>query len=255
MIRWKGGPFWPSTSPGEAISERHIEWQAFAPRLCCQGPAQCRPVRHRSPGTRRQLCSGPGPSRRTWPGNCRVSVVDCHGRFGCHQAGQMAWGFPRAGRRSIQGAERRKDAIVAQAEVALSLARHDTAEALRQIQALPGPSQFSPFQFERVILQPLLLSSQGRDREAAALLPWQSSVSLGFNELERGRVAERLGDRETAVKAYTYIAVLWRHADPELQPYVAEARRGFRAHRRAEALNLRGFGSWIARARTPDSAS
>jgi hypothetical protein len=48
----------------------------------------------------------------------------------------------------------------------------------------------------------------------------------GFDDLERGRVAERLGDRETAVKAYTYVSVLWRNADPELQPYVAEARAG-----------------------------
>ena len=119
-------------------------------------------------------------------------------------------------------------AIVAQAGVALSLTRHDTVEASRQIQALPGRTWYSPFLFERAMLQPLLLSSQGRDREAAALLAWPVFFFVvgGFDELERGRVAERLGDRETAVKAYTYVAVLWRKADPELQPYVAEARAG-----------------------------
>ena len=44
--------------------------------------------------------------------------------------------------------------------------------------------------------------------------------------LERARVAERLGDREKAIRAYQYVANLWRHADPELQPYVTEAREG-----------------------------
>jgi serine/threonine-protein kinase len=139
---------------------------------------------------------------------------------------RVRWRGDSLARAAVDSGRRREGrAIVAQAEVALSLARHDTVEASRQIRALPGPTQFSPFGFERMILQPLLLSSQRRDREAAAILPWNRGF-LGFNELERGRVAERLGDRETAVKAYTYIAVLWRHADPELQPYAAEARAG-----------------------------
>jgi hypothetical protein len=42
--------------------------------------------------------------------------------------------------------------------------------------------------------------------------------------LERARVAERLGDREKAARDYQYVANVWRHADPELQPYVTEAR-------------------------------
>lgn len=44
--------------------------------------------------------------------------------------------------------------------------------------------------------------------------------------LERARVAERLGDREKAARDYQYVADVWRHADPELQPYVTEAREG-----------------------------
>jgi len=44
--------------------------------------------------------------------------------------------------------------------------------------------------------------------------------------LERARVAERLGDREKAARDYQYVANVWRHADPELQPYVTEAREG-----------------------------
>jgi hypothetical protein len=44
--------------------------------------------------------------------------------------------------------------------------------------------------------------------------------------LERGRVAERLAKREKAAQAYQYVADVWRNADPELQPYVAEAKQG-----------------------------
>jgi hypothetical protein len=42
--------------------------------------------------------------------------------------------------------------------------------------------------------------------------------------LERGRVAERLNDREQALRSFHTVADVWLHADPELQPYVAEAR-------------------------------
>jgi hypothetical protein len=45
-----------------------------------------------------------------------------------------------------------------------------------------------------------------------------------FWTLERARVAEQLGDRETASRDYQYVADVWRHADPQLQPYVTEAR-------------------------------
>jgi len=42
--------------------------------------------------------------------------------------------------------------------------------------------------------------------------------------LDRARLAERLGDRAMAVKYYQFVVQGWLHADPELQPYVAEAR-------------------------------
>ena len=35
-----------------------------------------------------------------------------------------------------------------------------------------------------------------------------------------------MGNREKAVHGYQYVADVWRHADPELQPYVTEAREG-----------------------------
>jgi hypothetical protein len=42
--------------------------------------------------------------------------------------------------------------------------------------------------------------------------------------LEHGRVAERLGEREKAIESYRLVTEAWRRADPELQPYVSEAR-------------------------------
>jgi len=42
--------------------------------------------------------------------------------------------------------------------------------------------------------------------------------------LERGRVNERLGNKEKAIVAFRYVTDVWRHADPELQPYVEEAK-------------------------------
>jgi hypothetical protein len=48
-------------------------------------------------------------------------------------------------------------------------------------------------------------------------LPWA---------LERGLVAEQLGDREKAIAAYQLVADAWAHADPELQSYLTEAREG-----------------------------
>jgi hypothetical protein len=44
--------------------------------------------------------------------------------------------------------------------------------------------------------------------------------------LERGRVAERLSDREKAARWYSFVLGVWRNADAELHPYVAEARVG-----------------------------
>ena len=81
--------------------------------------------------------------------------------------------------------------------------------------------------YERLARVRLMIAS-GRDREAAALL----EVPLGmFPEaldvvwaLERGRVNDRLGNRENATEAYSFVARSWRGADPELHQVVAEAR-------------------------------
>jgi hypothetical protein len=41
-----------------------------------------------------------------------------------------------------------------------------------------------------------------------------------------GRIAENLGDQEKAKQTYRFVSDVWRRADPELQPYVDEARSG-----------------------------
>jgi len=113
----------------------------------------------------------------------------------------------------------------------LALARRDTAAALRGFLALPDsvcPGCASE-RFERA----LLLAVRQRDAEAVALLDadlMYAASELRMIEvlwmLERARVNERLGRRDAARKAYQYVADVWRHADPELQPYVTEAREG-----------------------------
>jgi hypothetical protein len=44
------------------------------------------------------------------------------------------------------------------------------------------------------------------------------------HDRQHGRVAERLGERENAIESYRFVREAWRRADPELQPYVSEAR-------------------------------
>jgi len=111
----------------------------------------------------------------------------------------------------------------------LALAKGDSAEALADL--LATPDSLCPQLFAVRLLRVQLLSGQGREREAARLLDGQlmyagqipASAEVLWT-LERGRVNERLGNRDRARTAYRYVADVWRNADPELQPYVAEAR-------------------------------
>jgi hypothetical protein len=49
-------------------------------------------------------------------------------------------------------------------------------------------------------------------------------VQFVLQELQRARVAERLGNRDQAVASYARVAATWVAADSALQPLVTEAR-------------------------------
>ncbi len=115
----------------------------------------------------------------------------------------------------------------------LALARHDSAAALEGFVVLADSNQvedtYTLLRLQRIEL----LARLDRTREAAELLDHHSGGlpmgQGGFGTralwaLERGRVFERLGQRDNAIAGYSFVADYWRNADPELQPYVTEAR-------------------------------
>jgi eukaryotic-like serine/threonine-protein kinase len=109
---------------------------------------------------------------------------------------------------------------------ALDLARTDTAGALRRLLVLPDSVYADNWKVR--LLKFRLLASMRREQEAAQLfdqpvLPPLSPLWI-MGTLERARIAERRGERTRAVECYQFVMDVWRHADPELQHYVAEAR-------------------------------
>jgi serine/threonine-protein kinase len=115
---------------------------------------------------------------------------------------------------------------VGAAEAYLALSRRDTTAALARFAALPDST--GPVWFERLTLA-RLLTARGQEREALAVLDREFPVAIptgsqGIWALERARLAEKLGEQEKARRSYSYVAAVWRHADPELQPVVGEAR-------------------------------
>jgi serine/threonine-protein kinase len=124
--------------------------------------------------------------------------------------------------------ERNVALYVSQAAPAyLFLLRRDTAAAVRRFEALPD-TLCAVCYFHRLTLAQLL-SARHEDAKAARLLDRQLIEVLVPSQvlwtLERARVADRMGDRDKAIRNYQYVAGIWRHADPELQPYVTEVRQ------------------------------
>ena len=138
----------------------------------------------------------------------------------------------KSARSEVQLLDARADASLAAA--ALALARHDTAEALHRFLAFPDSLCASFYGSLSPSLAPLhmqrfrLLAATGQEREAARVFDQQVTLPLTASSvvgtLERGRIAERLGDLPTAARDYEFVIAVWRNADPELQPYVREAR-------------------------------
>ncbi len=118
--------------------------------------------------------------------------------------------------------------VAAAAKAYGALARADTSAALEQLLALPEDGCAACY-LDRLMLAQLL-AERGRDREAWRILQGEhpaatvtSMASEVLWALLRGRVAERLGERERAIQAYGWVAGMWRNADPELRVYVREA--------------------------------
>jgi eukaryotic-like serine/threonine-protein kinase len=121
--------------------------------------------------------------------------------------------------------------LASSAKAYLALVRGDSAGAIQQFLALPHG--VCPYCYQDQLTVARLLVDRGRDREAwpilrgehasATLAPFPTSILW---ELLRGRVAERMGERELAIRSYSWVTGMWRNADPELQPYVTEAKEG-----------------------------
>ena len=122
----------------------------------------------------------------------------------------------------------------------LALAQGDSAGALRQFAALPDSACALVACFYAKLAQGQLLAAHQSDSSAAVVFDQyvlrSYSVLAVPARLERARVAERLHDPATAARLYRFVLDAWRHADPELQPYVAEAQAGLirSAGRRSE---------------------
>jgi DNA-binding SARP family transcriptional activator len=113
-----------------------------------------------------------------------------------------------------------------------TLATGDSAGALRAFSALPDSLCMALVSdcFYEKLTQARLAAALRKDRTAAEVFDrWifgrQFSAVGVLATLERGQVAERLGQRDRALASYRFVADVWRRADNRLQPAVAEARR------------------------------
>ena len=112
----------------------------------------------------------------------------------------------------------------------LALIRADSSEAAKRLLTIPDSLCVVMSCFHEKATLARLLAARGDDRAAADLLDrWSPTTnntpSAVLAALERARIAERLSDTATALNHYRFVAEVWRNADPQLQQYVAEARR------------------------------
>lgn len=114
-------------------------------------------------------------------------------------------------------------------EAYLTLARGDSAGALERLAVLPNWPCYTCYHEQ--LARARILVASGQDREAIDLLdhmPFHAEqvppAEAVMVALERGRVLERLGNREEAIRAFSFVTDAWRNADPELRPFVEEAK-------------------------------
>ncbi|MFN2565910.1 MAG: protein kinase [Gemmatimonadaceae bacterium] len=116
----------------------------------------------------------------------------------------------------------------------IALARGDTAQAISRFRQLPQLGAPTPTQYlHELVTRTRLLANWAPDRSTLRTIEafvwngssfaWPSRTAMA---LDAAHIAERLGERERALRAYRNVVEVWRTADPALQPYVTEARRG-----------------------------
>ena len=137
-------------------------------------------------------------------------------------------------------------ASIASSQAFLALARRDTTSAIRLLLMTTDTLHDCWYQSRTTLVR--LLIAEGRYHDAARRLerrwPGTSECSDGLDDvewtLERARVFERLGRRGDAAANYAFVADVWRTADPELQPFVREARAAMERLRRGGRAAARG---------------
>jgi serine/threonine-protein kinase len=159
----------------------------------------------------------------------------------------LPWWFARGDTASL-GAMVRKGAAIAAAKPSpvgevrarylgaaagayLELLRGDSAQAIRRFEAIPDTLCLFAGCFHEKLALARVLSARGDHRRAAAVLDQWLPPAPGLpirvlTALERGRIADALGDRATATRHYRYVLDVWRRPDAALLPYVEEARAG-----------------------------
>jgi serine/threonine-protein kinase len=105
----------------------------------------------------------------------------------------------------------------------LDLARGDTTRALERL-AVPDSLCLGDCSLIRLPVA-RIHAARHEWAAAAAILDQEPPFPLrALWMLERGRVNEALGRTATAIDSYSYVANAWAKGDPELKPYVDEAR-------------------------------
>jgi tetratricopeptide (TPR) repeat protein len=124
-------------------------------------------------------------------------------------------------------------ALTVQAQVAVSQGRHELAlYLLEQVKPVEGWTQIDNSLYDRLErwLRAEVLYSLARYEEA---LPWYEAFAMSTWEQEygvparfrMGEIHEQLGDPQMAARHYRHFLKRWEECDPELQPWVDQARR------------------------------
>ncbi len=119
----------------------------------------------------------------------------------------------------------------AAAEAWLALARGDSSEARQRLRAIPDSLCAVILCFHQKMALARLELAAGDPQAAAAIFErWWANADAGpsavLAALDHARALEQVGDMAAARRRYQFVADAWRDADPALQRFVGEARKG-----------------------------